>query len=258
MSSVDDPADAETVWTAPEIVWEPTAQDAIGKDGPSDGEPGTGFTPRPVPPFQPARYTFMVSSFSIANTRARQEDTDFISETVTIDEGASLTVVGPSPPENWNLNNGTFPQGGRWALGPLEITDPARGVSFAYQITNTGHHDWDTINKTLTDSGQQLARWAAAAVTAELNTIVGGAGTVLGPWIGQGLGWVMGQVTGLVAADCDGPVASALVSMKGTDLWALTQNGQQASGTYTHPGLDSHVGCGSNSLYYTTWHILRS
>jgi hypothetical protein len=81
---------------------------------------------------------------------------------------------------------------------------------------------------------------------------------VIGTALGAIAGWLVGEVTGLLTANCDGPVAAEQPAFKGLELWNRTHApGNAFTHTTYHPGIDSAHGCGSNSQYSVTWSIMR-
>jgi len=212
--------------------------------------------PAPIPPFQPASYTFRLVSMQVLNTRSAHLDSD----------KASLTVgVGPNPQpvtvtkDLGDVNNGTYQIG--LSIGPIQISDPNIGIAMNYLILNSGHQSHDEVNKILTGTGDSLAAQGAKVATAAIGSAVGLAvGSSILPVLGSALGalagWLVGQLTGLLTANCDGPVASEQAVFKGQQLWNLTAHGAYTHTTY-HPGVDSASGCGSNSIYTATWSISR-
>ena len=264
------PKDKEEPTTTPEpaVIWLPGKADPAALRAEDAEELAKAHTALPdgvdfqaalVPTFQRAKYTFMVSSFTAYTLRSGgliPRDTDHIAESLSVSGGAAaLTKTGPTPPEKWNLDRGTFPQGARWAIGPVDVTAADQSVSFAYSIVNLGATDPNVIDEYL----RKGVTWISDHAIAFLDGL---ATDYFGPLVGalvddQLKKWET-DLIGFLFPDCDGVVAAAAVSMKGADLWAQTQNGGQLTGTFTHPGLPSHGGCGANSLYYTTWTCLRS
>ncbi len=80
---------------------------------------------------------------------------------------------------------------------------------------------------------------------------------VIGSALGLLAGWIVGEVAGILTADCDGPVAAEQAAFKGQQLWNFTAHGPHQVTTY-HPGTDSPAGCGSNSIYKVTWVVTKS
>lgn len=212
--------------------------------------------PAPIPPFQPASYTFRLVSMQVLNTRSRHEDSDKASLTVAVGAGGTPTTVVK---DLGDVNNGTFPIG--LSIGPIQISDPHIGIAMNYVILNSGHQNWNDVNKILTGAGSALAAAGAKAATSAVGAAIGlEVGSDLLPVIGSALGllagWLVDEVTGLLTADCDGPVAVEQPAFKGQQLWNYTARGPYTHTTY-HPGIDSNHGCGSNSVYTATWSISR-
>jgi hypothetical protein len=194
--------------------------------------------------------TFSLDSFRITDTRSRHEDTDYVSFTLLVRDGSGKGTPQTLKKSMGNLNNGTFTVG----LSFPNVVVPAGGsVVFNYLIVNSGHSSESTIDNALESVGGSLAEKGLVAGGTALGTaILPGLGTILGA-IG---GWLAGEIKGILVANCDGPVAAEQVTMNYNDLMAKTANGPDKVET-KHPGTDSATGCGSNSMYYVTWHIAR-
>ena len=211
----------------------------------------------PKPPSLKYLYNFSVDSFTITNTRSRHEDTDFIA--------ASVAVAG-SPTRSasqslGDLNNGTYPTA--IMFKDVEVGENETAV-FTYNIVNNGHSDPSTIEKTLLEGTETLAtKGAELAVKAAGPTIGAALGASIGtgvvPLIGTALGalagWVVSYGGGLLFANCDGAVASAVHTFSGKQLREGTRQVGQLSDSDYHPGTDSPAGCGSNSQYNVNWTI---
>ena len=260
-----DATEKRLVENLPDVVWTPgpTPAEQRGKKPgvPTDLPDGVEWHASLVNAFQPADYTFMMTDFSITSLRAAHRDTDFLGETVVVDGQAPVSLTSP---KLGDLDTGNFPQGTKWALGPVHVDDPAKGVVFHYTITNTGHADWKTIDDGITALGVAAAGAGAKAITGAGGAIVGATvgGVVLpvfGAAIGLALGWAVGKLTGLFVANCDGVVADVQLSFSGQTLWTATeQGGGRTSGVAESFGGDTPSGCGANSHYTTQWQILRS
>jgi hypothetical protein len=212
-----------------------------------------------------ALYRFSLDSFEIRNTRSRHEDTDYVAFTVMVGNGPPQTLQKAMG----NLNNGTFSVG--LPIGPVPIAAYQPAV-VNYLILNSGHQSQADIEATLTKVANSLAgagaQAAASAIGAGVGTLVGASiGGVVVPIIGSALGalagWLVGEVTGVLFANCDGPVAAQQVPFTGTDLWRKTSAGGDAQPVVfrtstDNPGIDSPVGCGSNSDYVVNWSVARS
>ena len=195
-------------------------------------------------------FTFTLDSFRITDTRSRHEDTDFASLTLLVRAADGSGTPQTQTKSMGNLNNGTFNVGLSFANVPV---DPSGSVVFNYLIVNSGHKSEGDINNALETVGGSLAeKGLVAGGTAIGTAILPGLGTILGA-IG---GWLAGEVKGILAANCDGPVAAEQVTLNYNDLLSKTANGPYKHET-PNPGTDSATGCGSNSMYYVTWHIAR-
>lgn len=238
---------------------EQSREDLIGHDGAVKPHPHPIPRPAPTPappPFRAAHYTASLDSIEILNTRSRHEDSDKCSVSVGINNENPVTVTK----DLGDLNNGVFQVG--LHVGPSAINAPTDKFAFNYLVLNSGHQDWETTNKTLTQIGNTLASAGAKAATTAAGTLIGASvgGVVLpviGSILGAAAGWLVGELTGLLTADCDGPVAVEQVALTGEQLWTNTQHGSFTHSTY-HPGIDSAHGCGSNSIYIAHWSISRT
>lgn len=209
-----------------------------------------------VPPFQPAHYTATLESVTITNTRSRDEDSDKLSASVAVGSGKPVTLTK----DLGDVDNGTHAVHLR--LPTVLVSDPHTGFAFNYLVLNSGHKSWEETNAVLKKVGDGLASAGAKAATSAVGAAIGATAggvvlPVIGSLLGAAAGWLVGEVTGLLTADCDGPVAAEQVGVTGQQLWANTQSGVWRHTTY-HPGTDSACGCGSNSIYLTTWSIARS
>ena len=144
----------------------------------------------------------------------------------------------------------------------LSVSQPHEVFAFNYLVVNSGHEDWATTNAILHKTGGALASAGAKAATTALGTVIGAeiggvVMPVIGTILGAAAGWLIDQVTTLLTANCDGPVAAEQLTVTGDQLWTNTQHGAWQHSTY-HPGVDSAAGCGSNSIYIAHWSIRRS
>ena len=201
-----------------------------------------------------ATFTLTLVSMEIDNTRSRHEDTDYVSYSVAWNNQAPQTRIKSMG----NLNNGTF------GIGLSFTVSAARYLPLVmnYLIINSGHQSQSDIDNELTQLANQLAsagaKAAASAISSGIGALAGASiGTAVAPIIGSALGalagWIVGEVGGLLFADCDGPVAAEQVPFAVGPLWLQTRKGAAVQHRTEHPGTNSPDGCGSNSLYYTTW-----
>src|SRR6266404_7135154 len=190
--------------------------------------------PPPIPPFQPAHYIFRLDEFSISNTRSVDEDTDH----VTFGLKVGNTMFEPQVKHMGDVDNGDHAVG--LAFGPVLIDDPNTSVAVNYQIINNGHASDADIE-------QKLAAGAVA--------LLGKVFSLATPWTAV-LGVVVNFIFGLIFADCDGPVAVDQFNLTGGDLWGFTQGTSTHFWSRFYPGVDSPVGCGSNSEYWVVWSVV--
>jgi len=158
-----------------------------------------------------------------------------------------------------DVNNGNHSVGLAFAPVSVDLSD---FVIFNYLIINNGHSDQKTIDDDLTKAANTLAgkgaQAAASAISGGLAGLIGmEIGGVALPILGSLLvaiaGWLVGDLTGIIFADCDGPVAVEQAALTGVQLRSGTLQGATVSQQATHPGAKSNPGCGGNSLYKTTW-----
>ncbi len=194
--------------------------------------------------------TFSLDSFRITNTRARHEDTDTVSVTLLVRDASGNGTPQTLTKSMGNVNNGTFNVG---LVFPNVVVPPDGTVVFNYLIVNSGHSSESTIDSILETVGGSLAQKAlTAGGTGIGSAILPGLGTILGALAG----WLAGEISSIIKANCDGPVAAEKVTLSYSDLMAKTANGPDTA-TTAHPGVKSDTGCGSNSMYYVNWHIAR-
>lgn len=195
-------------------------------------------------PDQPhALFTFSLDSFKITDTRSRHEDTDHVSFTLLVRSSSGAGTPQTLTKHMGDVNNGVFPVKltfSKIAVGPTDT------VILNYLIVNSGHKSPSEVATLLEGAGTKLATAGGAAI--------GSAVPVLGTALGAVAGWLAGQLVGILNANCDGPVAAEQNSFVYRDLLAETAKGPFTH-TTKHPGTNSPHGCGSNSVYYVTWHI---
>ena len=194
-----------------------------------------------------ATFTFTVDSFKITDTRSRHEDTDYVSFTLLVKSATGAGTPQTLTKYMGDVNNGTFPVNltfSKIAVGPTDT------VVLNYLIVNTGHKNPSQVVSTLETAGTKLATEAGTAAGAAIGSVIPGLGTALGAVAG----WLAGEITSLLNANCDGAVAAEQNTFPSSDLTAKTAHGP-FSHTTKHNGTDSPHGCGSNSVYYVTWHM---
>jgi PASTA domain len=186
-------------------------------------------------------FSFVLDSFQITDTRSLHNDTDYVQFAllVTPQGGEGTPQSMTSLP--FDVNNGDHPV--NMSFPNVEV-NPTDTVTLSYVILNSGANP-SAVVSVLENVGIKLL-------------------TAVGPDFGQALGSLLGlnffetlaqQFAILVNVDCDGPVAAERVSFTFNDLVSGTAHGALTR-TTEHPGTDSPLGCGSNSLYFVTWHVL--
>jgi hypothetical protein len=200
-----------------------------------------------------------------ATARSLNADTDTAQATLTIGNSPAATAtqsidaIGGTHPKQWQTNLLRF--------GPVTV-ELADSVVFNYQIVNKGNPNPDIVDSAMTAAGKKLADYAVQSTSksllsglTEIESVeigtVSSAVPVIGPLLGILAGWLVSELTSIVFADCDGPVALEQVVLLGRDLCRNTSAGAYRT-TTTHPGTDSATGCGSNSVYEVGWSITRA
>jgi hypothetical protein len=165
-----------------------------------------------------------------------------------------------------DLKDGTYDVG--LTIGPLPVA-AFEPVVVNYLILNSGHQSQSEIDATLTQVADSLAsagtQAAASAIGAGVGTLVGASiGGAVVPIIGSALGalsgWLVSEFTGLLFADCDGPVAAQQMPFTGASIWRQTPwpGGEIALPLFfaqDNPRTNSPAGCGANSDYVVNWQI---
>lgn len=172
----------------------------------------------------PGTFRFSLDSFEILDTRSVHNDTDSVEITIR---------VGARPPQTLtksmgDVNNGTHNVG--LAFAPVNV-DLSDFVVFNYVILNGGHSDQKTIDDNLTQAANTLANKGVEAaakaigqgLTALIGAEIGGAVLpVVGSILGAAAGWLVGELTSLIFANCDGLVAAEQISLTGVELRTRT------------------------------------
>jgi hypothetical protein len=197
----------------------------------------------------PPNFTFTLDSFQITDTRSRHNDTDYVTFTLLVQPNGGPAVAPQTLNKSMgDVNNGTHAVGLSF---PNVKIGPDDTVVLNYLIVNSGHSSESSIYSTLDSTGAKLA---TAGGSAAAGALIGSAIPGFGTLIGALAGWLAAELTGVLDANCDGPVAAEQNSFTYNDLLQKTANGNYSE-TTTHPGTDSNYGCGSNSMYYVSWHI---
>src|SRR5579885_2855667 len=213
----------------------------------------------------PQRYAFSVDEVIVRTTRSLLTDTDAAVASVLAGNAPVLTAVqwigdtgGPDPKQN---------QTNLLAFTPVTV-DLAEPMSFSYTVVNNGHADQTKILAALKSGSNALALAGSSSMQEDIGKGIAkivtvaleGAIKINIPVVGSVLGaienWLLGKLTDIVFANCDGLVAVEMRAMMGRDLHILTNNGRtKLTVTTTHHGTDSATGCGANSVYDVIWSI---
>jgi hypothetical protein len=194
-------------------------------------------------------FTFSLDSFQITDTRSLHNDTDYVTFTLLVTPQGATGTPQTLTKSMGDVNNGDHLVNLSF---PNIVVNPTDSVTFNYIIANQGNAPSQFLG---------LLKTASTSLLTTLGTDVGDAlGSLISdPDLGDEgksfFQWLAEQIVGVIFANCDGPVAAEQVSYKFPDLVAKTANGTFTR-TTLHPGTNSARGCGGNSLYYVSWHML--
>ena len=198
-------------------------------------------------------FTFTLDSFKITDTRSRHNDTDYVTFTLLVKPHTGAATPKTLKKSMGDVNNGDHKV--NLSFGGIAV-NPTDTVTLNYLIVNSGSKDPNKLLSGLEDAGAKLANSGASALGGTIGGVAGsvipGLGTLLGAGIGAAGGWLVGELKGILDANCDGTVAAEQNTFTYNDMIAKTAHGT-FSHTTKHPGTDSPTGCGSNSVYYVTW-----
>jgi hypothetical protein len=189
---------------------------------------------------------FTLNSFKITDTRARHNDTDYVSIAVAVGNKPPITATKAMG----DVNNGTH-------TVSLSIRNVEVGrnetVAFSYSIINSGHNKSE-IEKALAEVVSAAASKGATAAAGAVGGALGGPiGSAVGAVGTKAFGWVANEIEGIIFANCDGPVAAGDHVFSGAQLAELAKSGHSLSKIDDNKGTDTPWGCGGNSRYYVTW-----
>jgi len=159
--------------------------------------------------------TFTLQAFRINKTRALHNDTVFVSCSSSDGQTVKKSMG--------NLNDGNYPV-------DLRISQQAGGheISFSFVIGNYGHENRSTVEQAFSAASTAAAKYAGS--------------------YGMLVAAVAGLLQYLIFLDCDGMVATDVITMK-PDAGAKPQTFTQK---YSYP---SQVGCGDSPDYDVTFTI---
>lgn len=216
------------------------------------GRTRTGF-----PPFEPAEYRLSILSVEIVSTRSWHVDSDRICIGISTSNGNPRTVTA----DLGTLGVGRYPL--KLSTEPVLVSAPGIGVAVGYLIVNSRHADAEAVDKLLSKSIDELISVGAGTAAGGTRSAVAAEFGAMGPQIADSaLGFdadlLQDEFAGLLAVNCDGPVAAEHTVFQGIDLWNCTQTpSARFQRTDHHLGLPCSNGCGGVSEYWVTWHVCR-
>jgi hypothetical protein len=203
-------------------------------------------------------FTFELLSFGINNTRALHNDTDYI--------GLGLNINGaPQTPlvhRQGDVNNGIHQVNLSF---PLVNINPSDEVVFSYLIINHGGGKSAEVLSACANAMTQTPLATFDTTEAALVSVPGGnvpnclaspLNTDLEIWWNER--GVKAQFSGISSNHCDGPVAIGRFSIPGSFMGQLvTDKNSSNPWTTINTGINSAIGCGSNSEYGIQWIALE-
>jgi hypothetical protein len=194
-------------------------------------------------------FTFSLDSFQITDTRSLHNDTDYVTFALLVTPQGGTGTPQVLTKSMGDVNNGNHPVNLSF---PNIVVNPTDTATFNYIIANKGNAPSQFLG---------LLKTAGINLLTTLGTDAGDAlGSLISvPDLGKAgkpfFEWLAGEIVGIIFANCDGAVAAEQVSYTFPALVAKTANGT-FNHTTPHPGTNSSRGCGGNSFYYVTWHML--
>jgi hypothetical protein len=198
--------------------------------------------------------TFELVSFAIGNTRALHNDTDYVA--------AALTHNGQLMPvqarKAGDVNNGTHAVG--FAFSIPDTYNYSDTFTFSYLVMNHGGGKTQDVLAHCQNALTQTPLTAFSAADAALVKLANGqqvprclstslrAKDDMSGWWNQ----IKPQFSHLDSNHCDGPVAIDRFSFTGSELDTLILTN---SFSIVYLGLDSAIGCGSDSDYSVQWTV---
>ncbi len=183
-------------------------------------------------------YLFVLDSANVGYTRSLNKDTDYASFGVAV---ANQIVKGaPKHRLVGDLSSGPYLID--LEIGPIPIpNDPNIPVTIGFLIVNS-FYPADT-----TDHINTINNDIDAGTKALINSYSGS---------GSSLAFADKYLGDILTSYCDGTVAADKIVTNGQEIAQWTTTGSHSVFT-TYHGTDSPIGCGSNSLYYVTWHVKK-
>jgi hypothetical protein len=207
-----------------------------------------------------ATYSFVVPSFHIAEIRSIHTDTLVASTALRVmnangslhrDHGTKGVTLGD------RKAGGDVVPGLEW--NGVDVPDPTPdnpdggAVYWTFILTNAGHDD----GAVLPALNKAADAWAGALAGKALDKDTGGGSSIL--FALASVGVVAAQeVMNLLAADCDGIVASGAFVRTSAELAKMMPPPALRFATVEdNPGAKSPAGCGANSRYLVNYTMLR-
>lgn len=187
--------------------------------------------------------TLTLENFRIYNTRAWDDDTDYVDIGIKIGNNNAITRFQSMG----DVDNGVYPINLKVVVGiDPKITD-TDNINFTFNILNKGG------NQNLNEIKSSMDN-----VANSISSMLASTGNIWAE-IGAGVIKVADIFVGLLFADCDGLVVSESLDYPFKQLKELLQyDGTcKIKNTVRYPGYDSNSGCGSNSDYEVTYSISR-
>ena len=181
-------------------------------------------------------FFFSVVSVTIANTRSKHKDTDYLVFTVQVGTSTPNTQVKPLG----ELNSGSYPI--NLAFLGIDL-EPGNQFVFNYMIVNAGSAKPGEITTALQNAS---VAWASGQGPAS-NNLTGA--------LEDGQTWFNDELKSILnPSSCDGMVAAEQDRFTYEQLISMLSNNIFNHQTH-HPGVRSPSGCGPNSQYTVTWEI---
>jgi PASTA domain len=197
----------------------------------------------------PQAFTFSLDSFQITDTRSLHNDTDYVTVTLLVTPQGGKGTPQVLTKSMGDVNNGDHPVNLSF---PNIVVSPTDTVTFNYIIVNKGNAP-SQFSGLLKTAGINLLTTLGVKGADEVGSLISVPN--LGELGKTFIQFLAEQLVGVIFVNCDGPVAAEQVSYTFPALVAKTANGTFTH-TTPHPGITSSKGCGGNSFYYVTWHML--
>jgi hypothetical protein len=199
--------------------------------------------------------TFALQSFALTNTRSVHEDTNYVSFGLSVNG----KVFAPLSRRMGNVNNGTHQVALDFAIPTFTDNDE---IVISYLVINHGggntreiltsceHCMTQTVLKDFSSSDAQLVPVQGGSVPKCMSTPLR-SGSDMNVWWNQ----IESQFNGVSTDRCDGPVAIDRFSFFGSNIGNMILNSNSHPLSFIYLGIDSAIGCGSNSDYSVQWAV---